>query len=74
VISVFWKRTRVEEASGSGGAWISRMMRLLEGREWSRRAVASPIPEEPPVIRVQDVVGEVREERGMLNDSFAILN
>jgi len=74
VISVFWNKTRDEEASGSGGAWISRMMILLEGREWSRRAVASPIPEDPPVIKIVVDVGPLREAREMLNDSVAILN
>ena len=74
MISVFWKKTRGEDASGSGGAWISRIIMLLDGKVWRRSAVASPIPEEPPVMSVVLAVGDVREEREMLNASVAILN
>lgn len=71
--SVFWNITRGEERRGSGGGCRSRMMMLLEGREWRRRAVASPMPDDPPVIKVVLRVGDVREERAMVNDSVAIL-
>lgn len=36
-----------------GGGWRSKRMRLWEGLSWERRvAVARPMPEEPPVMRM----------------------
>jgi hypothetical protein len=46
-----------------GGGWRSRRARLLVGESWERRvAVARPMPEEPPVMRMVLLWREVRVE------------
>lgn len=49
-------------------------MMLFEGESEKRRcAVARPIPEEPPVMRVVEECGPVRQEGEIVNASVGIM-
>jgi hypothetical protein len=56
-----------ENEGGGGGGWRSRRARLLVGESWERRvAVARPMPEEPPVMRMVLLWREVRVEESIV--------